>query len=73
MRVSIVWEECAQIPTNVADGKVTAIECKAYYGGGFADGDRDFIIYSYDQLEDNWTTLPPLPVRYFGLGQVNGN
>ena len=30
------------------------------------------IIYCYDPSQDKWTTLPPLPVRYFGLGQVNG-
>ena len=23
-------------------------------------------------MQDNWTALPPLPVRYFGLGHVNG-
>ena len=25
----------------------------------------------YDPSQDKWTTLPPLPVRCFGLGQVN--
>ena len=29
------------------------------------------IVYCYDPPQDNWTTLPPLPVRYFGLGQVS--
>ena len=29
-------------------------------------------VYCYDPSQDNWTTLPPLPVNYFGLGQVNG-
>jgi hypothetical protein len=31
------------------------------------------IVYCYDPSQDKWTTLPPLPVRYFYLGQVNGN
>ena len=31
-----------------------------------------YIVYCYDPLPDKWTTLPPLPVRWFGLGQVNG-
>ena len=35
------------------------------------DDDR-YIVYCYDPSQDNWTTLPPLPVKYFGLGQVNG-
>ena len=38
-----------------------------------ANKDRDnYIIYCYDLSQDKWTTLPPLPVRRFGLGQVNG-
>ena len=33
---------------------------------------HNYIIYCYDPSQDKWTTLPPLPVRYFGLGQING-
>ena len=29
-------------------------------------------MYAYDPTQDNWTALPPLPVRHFGLGQVSG-
>ena len=32
----------------------------------------NYIIYCYDPSQDKWTTLPPLPVVGFGLGQVNG-
>ena len=35
------------------------------------DGD-DYIVYCYDPSQDKWTTLPPLPVKWFGMGQVNG-
>ena len=49
------------------------INGKVYCGGGSTDNpDGDYIIYCYDPSQDKWTTLPPLPVRYFGLGQVNG-
>ena len=34
--------------------------------------DNDDTIHCYDPSQDNWTTLPPLPVRFFGLSQVNG-
>ena len=34
--------------------------------------DNEYIIYCYDPSQDKWTTLPPLPVRWFGLGQING-
>ena len=32
----------------------------------------NYIIYCYDPSQDKWNTLPPLPVKWFGLGQVNG-
>ena len=32
----------------------------------------DYTVYCYDPSQDKWTTLPPLPVKFFGLGQVNG-
>ena len=34
------------------------------------NNDSEYIVYCYDPSQDKWTTLPPLPVRYFGLGQV---
>ena len=53
-------------------GKNTVINGKVYYGGGLTNDGEKYIVYCYDPSQDNWTTLPPLPVRYFGLGQVNG-
>jgi N-acetylneuraminic acid mutarotase len=50
--------------TTVINGKV--------YCGGDTDSDDDYIVYCYDPSQDKWTTLPPLPVGWFGLGQVNG-
>ena len=52
-------------------GKTTVIDGKVYYGGVTDDGD-DYIVFCYDTSQDKWTTLPPLPVRWFSLGQVNG-
>ena len=46
---------------------------KVYCGGGWTYNDEEqYNVYCYDPSEDVWTTLPPLPVRWFGLGQVNG-
>ena len=57
----------------MSDGKTTVINGKVYCGGGETfHGDDDYIVFCYDPSQDNWTTLPPLPVRWFGLGQVNG-
>ena len=36
------------------------------------DDDDEYVINSYAPSLDKWTTLPPLPVRHFGLGQING-
>ena len=33
---------------------------------------RDNIVYYYDPSQDKWTTLPPLPVKHFGLSQIEG-
>jgi outer membrane protein assembly factor BamB len=50
--------------TTVLNGKV--------YCGGVTGDDGDYTIYCYDPSRGKWTTLPPLPVKYFGLGQVDG-
>ena len=35
--------------------------------------DKDMhTVFCYDPIPNKWTTLPPLPIRYFGLGRVNG-
>ena len=52
--------------------KTTVINGKVYCGGSTAADDDDYIVFCYDPSQDNWTTLPPLLVRHFGLGQLNG-
>ena len=57
----------------MSNGKTTVINGKVYCGGGVTGGDDDdYIVYCCDPSQDRWTTLPPLPVRWFYLGQVNG-
>ena len=53
-------------------GKTTVINGKVYYGGVHVAEEDEYNVCCYDPLQDNWTTLPPLPVRWFGLGQLNG-
>ena len=71
IQVSITWKQCAELPTKLEEGKTTVISGKVYCGGGWSDSNNK-IVYCYDPSQDKWTTLPPLPVRLFGLGQVNG-
>ena len=36
------------------------------------DDKSDYLVRSYDPSQDKWTTLPQLPAKFFGLGQVSG-
>ena len=73
IQVGITWKRCADLPIELSGGKATVVNGKVYCGGGSTDdADGLYVVYCYDTLQDKWTTLPPLPVRYFGLGQVNG-
>ena len=72
VQASITWKQCADLPTKLSYGKSTIINGKVYCGGWTDDYDYQYNVYCYDPSQDNWTTLPPLPVRWFGLGQVNG-
>ena len=73
LHANITWRECAELPISLVNGKTVVNNGKVYYGGGVASSDNDqYNVYCYDPMQDKWTTLPPLPVRYFGLGQFNG-
>ena len=72
LQAHIAWKQCTELPINICNGKTTVVGGKVYCGGGLTD-ENEFIVYCYDPSQDKWTTLPPLPVKWFGLGQVNGN
>ena len=69
LQVSITWKQCTRLPNELDNGRAAVINGKVYCGGMTDD---ECIVYCYDPPQDKWTTLPPLPVRCFGLGQVNG-
>ena len=48
------------------------INNQIFCGGTAATSSQEYLVYCYDSLKDKWSSLPPLPVRYCGLGQVNG-
>ena len=70
LQSTMTWKQCADLPTALAEGQSVAISGKIYYGGSPAAMD-EYIVYCYNPQGDKWSTLPPLSVRYFGLGQVN--
>ena len=69
----ISWKQCTDLPTKMSAVKSTVIEGKVFCRGVTeTGGDTEYIVYSYTISQDNWTTLPPLPVKWFGLGHING-
>ncbi len=57
----------------MSNGHAVTINGKVYYGGGMCyDDDNEYCVHCYDPPQDVWSTLPRLPVRYFGLGEVKG-
>ena len=69
-----MWKKRCELPTKYSEGKTTILDNKVYCGGGTANDeneDHEYLVFSYDLSQDTWTTLPPLPVKYFSLGQVN--
>ena len=73
LQARITWKQCADLPIKIYAGYATIINGKVYCGGGETNDDNDkYTVYCYDPSQDKWITLPPLPVKYFGLGQING-
>lgn len=68
-KANITWKQCANLPNKLSLGKATVIKGKLYCGGGATDS----IVYSYDDSQDQWTTLPAVPTMRFGLGEISGS
>ena len=75
LQVAIDWKKCADLPKGVCYGQSVIIDNKVYCSRGSTtlfDSSDDYLIHCYDISHDRWSTLPPLPVCWFGLGQLNG-
>ena len=56
---------------KMSHGLAVTINGKVYYGGGGCVYNDDlYCVHCYDLPQDVWSTLPRLPVRWFGLGEV---
>ena len=70
---TISWKQCADLPTKMSAVKSTVIEGKIFCRGVTdTGGDTEYIVYCYTMSQDKWTTLTSLPVKWFGLGHING-
>ena len=43
-----------------------------YVGGGETQISDRCLIHEYSPADDEWSTLPPIPVYFFGMGELNG-
>ena len=61
------------MPTDTYSAQAVVIRGIVYVGGGDtrSDGDR-YLIQQYSPTDDTWYTLPPAPVYYFGMAELNG-
>ena len=49
------------------------IDDSVYFRGMCPQNEEDDnVLLCYSHVQDRWTALPPLPVKWFGLGKVNG-
>ena len=69
---NLVWRECASMPVELVVARIKVINGIVYVGGGFADGDDKYLVCTYNPMKDEWSTLPPAPVRRFGVGRLDG-
>ncbi len=76
LQVQLSYSQCSEAPVKTAGGLAITINGKVYYGGGDCDDDDDdddtYCVHCYDPPQDVWSTLPRLPVCYFGLGELEG-
>ena len=75
LQVAIDWKKCADLPKGICYGQSVIIDNKVYCSRGSTtlfDSSDDYLVHCYDVSHDRWNTPPPLPVCWFGLGQLNG-
>ncbi len=73
LQVQLSYSQCSEAPVKRTDGRAVTINGKVYYGGGECYNDDDeYCVHCYNPPQDVWSTLPRLPVHYFGLGEVKG-
>ena len=78
LQAKITWKQCTDLPITMCNGKTVIINDNVYFRGMGPDPEKstneddDNVLFCYDHKQDIWTALPPLPVKWFGLGQVDG-
>ena len=61
------------MPVKIMWGQATVIKGQVYVGGGVVEsGAEGFLVCMYNPIKNEWSTLPPAPVKLFGIGQLSG-
>ena len=68
------WKKCRDIPKGMSCAQTVLIRGMVYVGGGYlgSGDDDDHLIRQYSLTDDRWSTLPPAPVYWFGMAELNG-
>ena len=64
------WKRYPSLPAVSSNGNAAVINGKVYYGGGHSSD--EVTVYCYDPRQGRWASPQPLPVKHFGLGQIDG-
>ena len=61
------------MPLKMILAQAIVISDQVYIGGGIAESEAEqFRVCKFDPVKNEWSTLPPAPVKWFGVGQLNG-
>ncbi len=71
-RTRLQWRRCADLPVGMRSAQAVLVGGNVCIGGGDTVG-NSHLLFQYDRGRDGWATLPPCPVRWFGLGQFKGH
>ncbi len=66
------WRRCADLPVEMTGAQAVLVGGNVCIGGGDTVG-NNHLLFQYDRGRDGWDSLPPCPVRWFGLGQFKGH
>ena len=66
------WRKVANLPVGKNVPQVVVVGEKVYVGSGSTVSAEQFLVFQYNPARDEWTTLPPCPVIFYGLGQLSG-
>ena len=69
----MTWKKCKRMPRGMRCARTVLIRGNVYVGGGSTPSDDDYyLIQQYSPTDERWSTLPPAPVYWFGMGEMNG-